>query len=94
MNPYGKIMIENKHIQIGDNSYRLTIEKKRLPYSGAIGYVAYLSDVNSQYTNQRAFNTVQELMNGLNAWIISSDILNSPESSFFQQLKDWDGVIK
>ena len=93
MNPRLKVMLENKHISIGENKYRLTIEKKRLPYTDVIGYVAYLSDIDSQYTNQRSFDTVQRLEKGLKAWIIESDMLNNPESAVFQQLKDWDGVI-
>lgn len=86
-------MIENKHIQIGDNSYRLTIEKKRLPYSGTIGYVAYLSDVDSQFTTNKIFKSLEELERELRVWIMQSDILNDPEARIFKQLEKWDGVI-
>lgn len=89
-----RVLLENKHIVIGENQYRLTIEKKRLPYTGVIGYVGYLSDIDSQYTNQRAFDTVQHLEAGLRTWIKESNLLNNPERSVIQQLQDWDGVIE
>lgn len=89
-----RVLLENKHIIIGENQYRLTIEKKRLPYKSVIGYVAYLSDVDSPYSNQRTFETIRQLEAGLNAWIIESDLLNDPEKAVIQQLHDWDGVIE
>lgn len=88
MNPYRKTMIENKHITVGDNSYRLTI----LKYID--DYTAYLSDVNSQFTVSRRFTKRDLNTNDLNDWILSSDRLNDPEGSFFAQLEQWDGVVK
>jgi len=87
VNPYRKTMIENKHIQVGDNSYRLTIIKY------IDDYTAYLSDVNSQFSVSRRLTKDNLNPSDLNDWILSSDKLNDPESSFFQQLNDWDGVI-
>lgn len=83
----GKTMLENKHIQVGDNSYRLTIIK----YIN--DYTAYLSDINSQFTVSRRLTKNNLNPKDINDWILSSDRLNDPEASFFEQLKQWDGVI-
>lgn len=87
MNPHAKTMIENKHIQVGDNSYRLTIIKF------IDDYTAYLSDVNSPFTVSRRLTKKDLNPSTLNEWILNSDKLNDPETSFFEQLKQWDGVI-
>lgn len=81
-------MIENKHIQVGDNSYRLTIFK----YIN--DYTAYLSDVNSPFSVSRRLTKRDLNPSTINEWILSSDKLNDPETSFFEQLKQWDGVVK
>lgn len=83
----GKTMLENKHIQVGDNSYRLTIIK----YIN--DYTAHLSDINSQFTVSRRLTKNNLNSKDINEWILSSDRLNDPEASFFEQLKQWDGVI-
>lgn len=88
MNPYKKTMLENKHIQVGENSYRLTIFK----YIN--DYTACLSDVNSQFSVSRRLMKKDLNPSTLNEWILSSDKLNDPESSFFAQLEQWDGVIE
>lgn len=92
-NYYERVMLENKQIVIGDKEYRLTIEKERLPYTSEIGFKAYLSDVNSQYTNEKYFKSTSHLEKDLKNWIIQSDLLNNPETRFFNTLKDWDGVV-
>lgn len=85
--------LENKHIEIGSNNYRLTIKKKKSIYTHHFGYKAFLSDMNSQYTNSAFFLDIGDLEKGLRAWIIKADMLNNPESAIFQQLEEWDGVI-
>lgn len=87
------VKLENKQIIIGEKEYRLTITKKRLQYTGIIGYRAFLSDVNSQYTHTKSFDNANQLNKGLRAWIIQADILNDPESRVFEELQRWDGVI-
>lgn len=88
MNPYRKTMIENKHIQVGENRYRLTIIKY------ISDYTAYLSDVNSQFSVNRRLTKKDLNPSIINDWIINSDRLNDPETGFFEQLKQWDGVIE
>ncbi len=88
MNPHRKVMIENKHIRVGDNSYKLTI----LKYID--DYTAYLSDVNSQFTIKKRFTLKQLMANELERWIVSSDTMNDPESSYFGQLERWSGVVR
>lgn len=80
-------MIENKHIQVGDNSYRLTIIK----YIN--DYTAYLSDVNSPFSVTRRLTKKDLNPSTINNWILGSDRMNDPETSFFEQLKQWDGVV-
>lgn len=87
MNPHRKTMIENKHIQVGDNNYRLTIIKY------IDDYTAYLSDISSQFSVSRRLTKSNLNPKDINDWILSSDRLNDPEASFFAQLKQWDGVV-
>ncbi len=88
-----QVKLENKHIAVGSNNYRLTIAKKKSRYTHHFGYKAFLSDVNSQYTNSAFFLDVDDLEKGLRAWIIKADMLNDPETAVFKQLAEWDGVI-
>lgn len=88
MNQHANTMIENKHIQVGDNSYRLTIIKY------IDDYTAYLSDVNSPFSVTRRLTKNDLNPSTINDWIINSDKMNDPETSFFEQLKQWDGVVK
>lgn len=88
MNPLKKTMIENKHVQVGNNSYRLTIIKY------IDDYTAYLSDVNSQFSVSRRLTKSNLNSKDINDRILSSDRLNDPETSFFEQLKQWDGVVR
>lgn len=88
MNPYKKTMIENKHIQVEDNNYRLTI----LKYID--DYTAYLSAVDNQFSVTRRFNKNELTPGNLNEWITNSDRMNNPETSFFEQLNKWDGVVR
>lgn len=87
-------LLENKHIIVGKRNYRLTIKKKDMFYGDVIGYKAYLSDVDSKYTNDKTFTTINALELGLKAWIMESDMLNNPETRVFEELKQWDGVIE
>lgn len=87
-------MIENKQIIVGDNEYRLTIKRERLPYGNNIGFKAYLSDINSQFTASRNFSNLQELEVGLQEWIARSDTLNNPEARVFEHIRQWDGVVR
>ncbi|WP_368652397.1 hypothetical protein AB4Y30_11600 [Ornithinibacillus sp. 4-3] len=87
MNPHCKNMVENKHILVGNNSYRLTI----LKYIN--DYTAYLSDVNSQFSVSRRFRKNELNPNTLEKWIVDSNYMNDPEARFFEHLNEWDGVI-
>lgn len=89
-----KIMIENKRIQVGDNQYRLSIEKTKLPFTVDLGYVVYLSDVNSQFSTEGKFFSAKQINDNLNEWLIQADLLNDPETRIFQQLEEWDGVVR
>jgi len=81
-------MIENKHITVGSNSYKLTIIKRREVYT------AYLSDLNSQFSTRRIFNKSELRPSVLEGWIEESDHMNNPETRFFESLKQWDGVVR
>ena len=91
----GKTMLENKQITIGDRRYRLTIKKEiRYAYGTRNVYVCYLSDVDSQFTTNKIFKSLEELERDLRVWIVQSNMLNNPESRIFEKLKRWDGVIE
>lgn len=89
----GKVLLENKHIIIGDNSYRLTIAKELSARLSKGVYVAFLSDVNSQFSISATFFSIGNLEKELRGWIIKSDTLNNPEARVFETIRRWDGVI-
>lgn len=89
----GKVLLENKYIVVDDNQYRLTIEQEYRRKIGRVAYVAYLSDVNSQYTTSAVFVSIKDLENELRKWIIKADGFNNPEARVFETIRRWDGVI-
>ena len=89
-----KTMLENKHIEVGSNNYRLTINKEVSRGGRFCFYKAYLSDVNSQFTASMIFKNIRELEAELKAWIVEADMLNNPETRVFEQIRRWDGVIQ
>ena len=82
-------MLENKQIIIGDNEYRLTIEK-----DGFNHYYAYLSDFNSPYTEEAEFYGIYQLKKKLKGWIIGAHLNNNQEKKLFEKLNEWDGVLE
>lgn len=87
--------LENKCIVVGEKEYRLTIKREyREVFGLRMVYVAYLSDVESQFASSFVFTDINQLEKGLRPWIIKSDMLNNPESRVFESLKEWDGVIE
>lgn len=86
---YVKTIIENKHVQVDGIDYRLTIEK----WLKSKTYKAYLSALDSQFTNEFTFNSISSLESNLEYWIVQQHMSNNPENVLFKRLEQWDGVI-
>lgn len=93
-----EMIIENKHIRVGEKEYRLHVTRVDIDYTTSIGksvgYIAYLLDVNSEFHMNSKFNSIEKLEKGLRAWIIKADMLNDPEGRVFEEIRRWDGVIE
>jgi len=84
-----EIMLENKQVLIGESEYRLSIIKTLKE-----SYEAHLSDVNSQFSVERTFNSLLEIENKLMSWMKGMNSYNNPEVRVFEELRRWDGVIE
>ncbi len=84
-----KVMIENKRILILGNEYRLSIIKN---HEG--NYEAHLSDFNSDFSAEKTFYSYEGIGKEALIWIKEMNAYNNPELRAFQELKQWDGVVR
>lgn len=82
-------MLHNKHVQVDGTDYKLSIEKQGRYNS----YKAYLSAVESSYTNEFTFYTISSLEANLEYWIVQQHLGNNPENILFKRLEQWNGVV-
>lgn len=87
-------MLENKQVILGDRIYRLTIEKERQAYAKEPHYIAYLSDINSQFASDKLFYDIESIKGGLMEWLTEAHSNNvGEETKLFDQLRRWNGVV-
>lgn len=87
-------MLENKHVVLGKRSYRLSVERHVSEHTKDPYYMAYLSDVDSQYTSDKLFYDINSIKYGLMEWLEEAHSNNvGDETKFFDQLKSWNGVV-
>lgn len=86
--------LENKHVEVSGNGYRLTVIKKGRSYTSNEVYIAYLSSTETPFSAEVVFRSSLELQKDLKQWIINMDALNHSEDLVFNRLKEWDGVIE
>lgn len=84
-----KMMIQNKRILILRNEYRLSIIRNEEKH-----YEAFLSDVNSSFTAEKTFYSYENIGKHVLDWIKEMNAYNDPELREFEQMKQWDGVIR